>query len=940
MLKSKLRTLSVSAFLGAGLLSAGPAGAYNISLGDWDVQIDNTLSVGATWRVEDRDDRLLGAANGGNADLSPGLDLGGAGTGLLGDQLTASGLTCGTTAFALSNVGTTSCQYDTLNGVYNYDRGINGDDGRLNFDNGDMTSGLLKLTTDVEAKSGNIRAFLRLQGFYDAVLDSDSSFERTGLTDEAKRDAIENINVLDAYLDYSTDIAGMPLLVRAGRQVINWGESTFFIGGNSVFSPIDVPAIRRPGAEIKEALLPVEAIYASMALPYDLTVEAYVGGWDHFKLDVAGTAEAGSDAANLGSAGNMNKFLVGTGPFGGANKRNCDLGTMGAAGAAIGGALDSLLGACTGGDVNDYSRPLTLGQAEIERAQILSTNQATGATLGDTNFMVRGQDEYNDDFDDYGMALRWYSEALNSTEFGFFYQNYTSRIPYVSSRAGAPIVGIGAIGPKDGAFTRQYGIAGCASQDWQDLLLTEGDTGYDSANDVEFIDPLGVAAATNAVALGLWDASEAAFGVDPTDPAGGLYAALAFQDAANLDMAAKATRDMIVAAPTTLGDIGVAGCVLALAQMETSDSLNNHLTACRAEYADNAAFAAALPASALSGCSPSATVLQAPGTDAFKGLTDEVGSALNATGKGYYLPTGAFTAALRYNGEIFLDYPDDIEVYGLSFATTVAGWGVQGEVAYREAMPLQIDTDLVTISAIAGSCTWEQFTGVKALLYGQQLTTTGCGDYGKYSGYVEEEVFHYDIGTTATFTRSNPVVDFVGADLAILLTEFQHIYAPGMDDYSQDYSADATDGYSNTEQLLKNVALDVGRAPRLAGRCTSGSDLPLGGVLSLDPRDPSECRPTAESSGALLFLQLQYNNVFGTAWAARPQLVHRWGVDGMSPTPAGSWVEDQSTTGLSVTFERQGNLLVNLGYTIQDGDLQYNPNLDRDNVSLSVTYAY
>ena len=268
---------------------------------------------------------------------------------------------------------------------------------------------------------------------------------------------------------------------------------------------------------------------------------------------------------------------------------------------------------------------------------------------------------------------------------------------------------------------------------------------------------------------------------------------------------------------------------------------------------------------------------------------------------------------------------------------TIAGWGVQGEVAYREAC-LFNDTDMATISAIQGSCTWEQFTGVKGLLYGQALSTTKCGDYSKYQGYVEEEVIHYDIGTTATFTRSNPVVSALGADLAILLTEFQHIYAPGIEDYATDYSANKADGFSNTEQLLLNVAL--GRAPRLAGRCTSGSDLPLGGVLSLDPRDVTDCRPTTESSGALLFFQLQYNNIFGTAWAARPQIVHRWGIDGMSPTPAGSWIEDQSTTGLSVAFERQGNLVVNLGYTMQDGDILYNPIIDRDNVSLSVTYSF
>ena len=214
-------------------------------------------------------------------------------------------------------------------------------------------------------------------------------------------------------------------------------------------------------------------------------------------------------------------------------------------------AIDTLVGTCDAGSAVDYSRPLTLGQAEIERAQILNTNAATGATLGDTNIMRRGADEYNDDFDDMGVAIRWYSEQLNSTEFGLFYQKYTSRLPYVSSRAAAPIVGLGAIGPKDGAFTRQYGIAGCASQDWQVLDLQPGEAGYDAANAVEFLDPLGVGAATNAVAKSIWDQSAAAFAADPTSAAGGIYAALAFQDAAGGDMSEKARKDMIADNPTT-----------------------------------------------------------------------------------------------------------------------------------------------------------------------------------------------------------------------------------------------------------------------------------------------------------------------------------------------------------------------------------------------------
>ena len=80
----------------------------------------------------------------------------------------------------------------------------------------------------------------------------DGSFERGGLSDKGESRAGQNLYLLDAYLDYDGEVGDMPFTIRAGRQVINWGEATFIPGGNSAFSPIDVAAIRRPGAEIKE----------------------------------------------------------------------------------------------------------------------------------------------------------------------------------------------------------------------------------------------------------------------------------------------------------------------------------------------------------------------------------------------------------------------------------------------------------------------------------------------------------------------------------------------------------------------------------------------------------------------------------------------------------------------------------------------------------------
>ena len=51
--------------------------------------------------------------------------------------------------------------------------------------------------------------------------------------------------------------------MRAGKQVVNWGESTFIGGGINSINPIDVSAFRRPGAEIKEGLIPVNMLFGS-----------------------------------------------------------------------------------------------------------------------------------------------------------------------------------------------------------------------------------------------------------------------------------------------------------------------------------------------------------------------------------------------------------------------------------------------------------------------------------------------------------------------------------------------------------------------------------------------------------------------------------------------------------------------------------------------------
>ncbi|MDP1211574.1 DUF1302 family protein, partial [Klebsiella pneumoniae] len=84
-------------------------------------------------------------------------------------------------------------------------------------------------------------------------------------------------------------IGDQPGNVRLGKQVVSWGESTFI--GNSINSinPIDVSAYSRPGAEIKEGLIPENMLFASQSLTYQLTLQGfYQLNWENTVLDNSG----------------------------------------------------------------------------------------------------------------------------------------------------------------------------------------------------------------------------------------------------------------------------------------------------------------------------------------------------------------------------------------------------------------------------------------------------------------------------------------------------------------------------------------------------------------------------------------------------------------------------------------------------------------------------
>jgi hypothetical protein len=178
-----------------------------------------------------------------------------------------------------------------LIGVNNGGKGLSqtSDDGHLNFKSGQTFSKIFKGIHDLELKYGDTGC---------------SSVASTGTTSSCRTTGVQGHQrpqpqsgakssggqMLDAFVYHNYSIADQPGSVRLGKQVVSWGESTFIGGGINSINPIDVSAFRRPGAEIKEGLIPVNMFYVSQSLTENLSAEGfYQIEWDQTVVDNCGT---------------------------------------------------------------------------------------------------------------------------------------------------------------------------------------------------------------------------------------------------------------------------------------------------------------------------------------------------------------------------------------------------------------------------------------------------------------------------------------------------------------------------------------------------------------------------------------------------------------------------------------------------------------------------
>lgn len=185
--------------------------------------------------------------------------------------------------------------------------GANADDGDRNFDKHALVSNRVSALGElIYTNDNHWGAVLRATTFYDDVYhqrnDNNSmTANKPGRADEftsgARYYSGGRSRLLDAYLFASFDLPdNQYMTVKAGRQVISWGQGLFYPGVNGAQGPVDVVKANSPGTQTKEILLPTGQVAIDWAINSQFGLSAYYQyEWQGNELSPVGSYFSTSD---------------------------------------------------------------------------------------------------------------------------------------------------------------------------------------------------------------------------------------------------------------------------------------------------------------------------------------------------------------------------------------------------------------------------------------------------------------------------------------------------------------------------------------------------------------------------------------------------------------------------------------------------------------------
>ncbi|MDB5977406.1 MAG: hypothetical protein JWR07_4166 [Nevskia sp.] len=286
---------------------------------------------------------------------------------------------------------------------------VNQDDGDRNFKQFSLINNRISGLLETQFSYENYGVVLSGDGFYDQVYhhpnDNNSpdtinkDAPTTRFAPGARYYDGQRVRLLDAYAYGTWSVTdNMTLDVRAGQQLVAWGESLFFSGMAISQSAADATKAFTPGVEVKEILLPGNQISASLAIGEKWTLMSYYKlAFKKTEIFPVGDYFSSTDSVGPGASfsyGAVNPLFLSSCPgLLGNLSFLCQLG--GGLGGTLIGAVPNIL-------------------------------------------IPKGDDHKPSDFGQYGVGIK--TQITPGTTLGIHYLRYTDPNPSVDFTTGYPVI--------------------------------------------------------------------------------------------------------------------------------------------------------------------------------------------------------------------------------------------------------------------------------------------------------------------------------------------------------------------------------------------------------------------------------------------------------------------------------------------------------------------
>lgn len=304
-----------------------------------------------------------------------------------------------------------------------------------------------------------------------------------------------------------------------------------------------------------------------------------------------------------------------------------------------------------------------------------------------------------------------------------------------------------------------------------------------------------------------------------------------------------------------------------------------------------------------------------------------------------------------------LEYPEGIEMYGVSFNTTFGEVSLQGEIAYRPNMPLQVDHEDLAFAALQNIFPKGNGTGAVGDSYdfgvvggvGNVLTLAqlpgaryGVPDFiSAYRGrdplsYAEGEyirgweyfkVAQYNLGATQVIGPNN----WIGADQVLLIGELGAVQIFDLPDLDE-LQIEGPGTFTHASAGADGTGAD--------GSDRANSDVIGPSGIRFNPTQQRDGFVTDFSWGYRAIGILRYENILPGGIGMEPTIIFSHDVNGTSPGPGENFVEGRKSAIINNVIRLSQELNIAFGYAWFFGAGDRNLLRDRDFAQFGLRYQF